>query len=170
MLKNPTYTSWNAYYYALSTDILEKAWQSVAANRLAPAVAETMELAYRHYPDIFCEEVKQATLIHGDFFVANILIAPKTLEPLAFIDPFESMWADVEYELFALNNVNASCFQLYEAYVRKAQVSKMCAVKCAFYALYKEIMWYQLYGVKYDDFIAGLCEKMKQQLAAYNML
>lgn len=129
-----------------------------------------MELAYSHFNDIFCEDVKQATLIHGDFFIANILVNNKSLEPVAFIDPYESMWADLDYELFALDNVNGNCFNLFETYKSKVSLSKMCEIKCAFYALFKEIMWFQVYGSKSDPFIKGLCKKMEKQLLVYNMI
>ena len=55
---------------------------------------------------------------------------PKSLLPQAVIDPYNSMWADREYELFALNNVMGSCFRLYENYKSKVELSRLCDLKC----------------------------------------
>lgn len=168
-LRAPAYSAWNDYYYPHAKEVLEKTRESAKKGEVKAHHLAMMELAFSHFDDIFCEQVKEATLIHGDFFVANILVDPKTLLPTAFLDPYGSMWADVEYELFALNNVNSGCFRLYEHYQAKARLSEMCDIKCAFYALFKEFMWYHVYGAKNDDFINLLCKRMKKQLKLYKM-
>lgn len=163
-LEHPIYDTWNDYYKPKAFSILQQAEQDALRGRFSTAVVSVMQKAFDAYDQIFYEEVPSASLIHGDFYVANILVNPKTLEPVAFIDPFNSFWADVEYELFALNNVMGSCFKLYENYKSKAAVSQMCDIKCAFYALFAEVLWYQLYGSKSDAFIAGLTKKMQKQM------
>ena len=108
-------------------------------------------------------------LIHGDYWPANILIDPKSLLPQAVIDPYNSMWADREYELFALNNVMGSCFRLYENYKSKVELSQLCDLKCAFYALYSEVRWFHQLGEGSHPFMWTLAKRLKRQMKRFSL-
>ena len=141
----------------------------VQDGRFRAETCETMEKAFRRYEDIFGEEIRQAVLIHGDYWPANILIDPKSLLPQAVIDPYNSMWADREYELFALNNVMGSCFRLYENYKSKVELSQLCDLKCAFYALYSEVRWFHQLGEGSHPFMWTLAKRLKRQMKRFSL-
>lgn len=157
------------FYYPLAKEILEKAQKAVQDGRFRAETCETMEKAFRRYEDIFGEEIRQAVLIHGDYWPANILIDPKSLLPQAVIDPYNSMWADREYELFALNNVMGSCFRLYENYKSKVELSRLCDLKCAFYALYSEVRWFHQLGEGSHPFMWTLAKRLKRQMKRFSL-
>lgn len=168
-LDAPTCPTWNDFYHPLAREILAKAQLAVQEGRFRAETCETMEKAFRRYDDIFGEEVKQAVLIHGDYWPANILIDPKSLIPQAVIDPYNSMWADREYELFALNNVMGGCFRLYENYQSKVAISALCDLKCAFYALYSEVRWFHQLGGGSLAFMQTLAKRLEKQMKRFSM-
>lgn len=168
-LDTPDCPTWNDFYYPLAKEILEKAQKAVQDGRFRAETCETMEKAFRRYEDIFGEEIRQAVLIHGDYWPANILIDPKSLLPQAVIDPYNSMWADREYELFALNNVMGSCFRLYENYKSKVKLSRLCDLKCAFYALYSEVRWFHQLGEGSHPFMWTLAKRLKRQMKRFSL-
>lgn len=168
-LDTPDCPTWNDFYYPLAKEILEKAQKAVQDGRFRAETCETMEKAFRRYEDIFGEEIRQAVLIHGDYWPANILIDPKSLLPQAVIDPYNSMWADREYELFALNNVMGSCFRLYENYKSKVELSRLCDLKCAFYALYSEVRWFHQLGEGSHPFMWTLAKRLKRQMKRFSL-
>jgi fructosamine-3-kinase len=104
-------------------------------------VLNSLTKAISHFDDIFCCEIGEPTLIHGDLNVMNIMV-DDNLIPVAFIDPLNTMFADREYDLFQLKNLTGNVFRLYELYKQKYPVSKNCDIKCAFYALFNEAMVY----------------------------
>lgn len=74
-----------------------------------------MQTAWKNFDYIFSEPVKEASLIHGDLNVMNVM-SDKRLNITAIIDPLECKWADKEFDLFQLRNLTGECFGLYEAY------------------------------------------------------
>lgn len=168
-LDAPDCPTWNDFYHPLAKEILEKAERAVDEGRFRAGTYAMMDRAFRRYDDIFGEEVKRAVLIHGDYWQANILIDPKSLIPQAIIDPYNSMWADREYELFALNNVMGSCFKMYENYKSKVELSRLCDLKCAFYALFSEVRWFHQLGEGSHPFMQTLAERMEKQMRRFSM-
>lgn len=138
---NPTYDEWLDYYRPLAFDILQTARNMVNAGNLESYFLVVMERAWDNFDSIFSEKVEHACLIHGDLNVMNIM-ADSKLNPIAIIDPFESKWADVEFDLFQLKNLTGNAFGLYKTYKSKYPTSKNCDIKIAFYAMYHEIYCY----------------------------
>lgn len=137
----PVYKEWLDFYKPLAFDILQDAEKMVKKGKLEEYFLKTMKKAWDSFDFIFSEKVKQPGLIHGDLNVMNI-IADKNLNPTAVIDPFQSMWADTEFDLFQLKSLTGNAFDLYKTYKEKYPVSEKCDLKTAFYALYHEIYSY----------------------------
>ena len=140
-IQNPNYNEWLDYYKPFAFDILQTAKKMVKDGQLEPYFLRTMERAWNNFDFIFIEKVERAGLIHGDLNVMNIM-ADSRLNPVAIIDPFESKWADAEFDLFQLKNLTGNAFGLYKMYKSKYPTSKNCDLKVAFYAMYHEIYCY----------------------------
>lgn len=63
----------------------------------------------------------------------NIMVDPKTLALIAFIDPCGSIWADKEYDLFQLRNMWGDAYGLYETYKRRTETSEFTDFRVAYY-------------------------------------
>lgn len=133
-------------------------------NKLSKDVLLVMEKSWDNFDQIFSEPVENAVLIHGDLNTMNIM-ADKHLNPTAIIDPLESKWADKEYDLFQLRNLNGDMYNLYETYKRKFSVSEKCDIKCAFYVLYNEIYCNITAGSFNAFLIKPVVKRMKKELA-----
>lgn len=162
-IENPTYTSWLDYYKPFALDIFETAQTLFADGKMPAYVINTMKQALARFDDIFFEEVKEASLIHGDLNTMNIMVK-KPFEVVAIIDPLESKFADREYDLFQLNNMNGKQFGLYHLYKEKYHTSKNCDAKCAFYGLWNEVYCYIKAGTLYRTIMIPLIKNMKYQI------
>lgn len=158
------YSRWTDYYRPFAAETLRQARTLTHTGRLEPRALTAMERAWEAFPVIFREEVKTASLVHGDVNVMNIL-SDRRLRPTAIIDPLETKWADREYELFQLRNLTGDRFGLYGAYKNKFPVSLACDLKTAFYALYHEVYAYVLSGVKADFILKPLVRRMEAALS-----
>ena len=165
-LDNAVYDSWLDYYKPVAEDILVAARRLYKEGRLEKQVIDTMEKAWKAFDMIFSEPVKKAGLIHGDLNVMNIM-ADKNLNPTAIIDPLESKWADIEFDLFQLRNLSGEKFGLYKMYKKKYPVSEKCDLKTSFYALFHEIYCYIISGVKINFILMPLVKRMNRELRAY---
>lgn len=162
-IENPCYDTWLEFYKPFAEDILNTARELRKERKIKKFVVDTMEKAWTAFPYIFSEEVKTASLIHGDLNVMNIM-SDKDLNPTAIIDPLESRWADKEYDIFQLRNMTGNCFGLYEMYKSKYPVSEKCDIKTAFYALYNEIYCYIISGTVFYPILIPLVVRMKKEL------
>lgn len=133
---NAVFDNWFDYYKPLARDILETAEKK---KDLFPVkVIDVMHKAWDKFDVIFREKVENASLVHGDLNVVNIMCDNK-LNVTAVIDPLESKWADKEFDLFQLRNFTGNQLGLYDAYKAKYPVSEMVDAKCAFYGLFNEV-------------------------------
>ena len=154
---------WLDYYRPFAEDVLNTARELEKNGKLERFVLNTMERAWSAFDAIFSEKVQEASLIHGDMNVMNIM-TDRRLNITAVIDPLESKWADREYELFQLRNLTGDCFRLYETYKKKYPVSEKCDIKTAFYALYHEVYAYIISGNKVMFILLPMVRRMKKEL------
>ncbi|MGN0539510.1 MAG: fructosamine kinase family protein [Candidatus Fimenecus sp.] len=163
LIDNAVFDTWLDYYKPFAFEILETARDFCNRNKLDKDILLVMEKAWDNFDYIFSEPVENAVLIHGDLNTMNIM-ADKHLNPTAIIDPLESKWADREYDLFQLRNLNGEMFHLYETYKRKFPVSEKCDIKCAFYGLYNEIYCNIMAGSFNQFLIKPVVKRMKKEL------
>lgn len=110
---DPQYDSWQDFYFPYAQKIMQGAERLYGEGRLKKYIYNTAKALWANYDLIFCDEVKEACLIHGDANVMNIM-TKKPFELVGFIDPLDSMYADREYELFQLCNLTGNAFKLYK--------------------------------------------------------
>lgn len=163
LIGNAVFDTWLDYYKPFAFEILETARDLCNKNKIGKDILLVMEKAWDNFDYIFSEPVENAVLIHGDLNTMNIM-TDKHLNPTAIIDPLESKWADKEYDLFQLRNLNGDMFNLYETYKRKFPVSEKCDIKCAFYGLYNEIYCNIMAGSFNVFLIKPVVKRMKKEL------
>lgn len=163
------YDTWQAYYKEFADEIFAFSEKMFAENKLDQKVMQAVELSYRSMDRIFAEDRSVPTLIHGDYWMPNFIVDPKKMELLAAVDPFNVMWAEPEYELFAMTVGYGKKLHLYEIYKRKINVSKYCDLKVELYALYSELLWYKKLGTIGHDYLQFRSERLLKQMKKHKM-
>ena len=161
---NAVYDTWHEYYRIFVDEIYEFAKLKHSEKKLDSIVMEAVELSYKNFDKIFCEEVSAPTLIHGDYWMPNFIIDKKKMELLSVVDPFNVMWADSEYELFAMTVGFGEKLHLYELYKSKVKVSKYCDMKLEMYALYSELLWYKKLGDITHSYLRMRSKKLLKEM------
>lgn len=145
---NAVFDSWLDFYRPMAEDILITSEKN--EKIISKASLRLMKQAYDKFDYIFSETVDRPSLVHGDLNVCNIL-CDNNLNPTAIIDPLESKWADREFDLFQLVNMNGNWFGLYDTYKRRVKTSEKCDIKCAFYGLFNEAYCSLLADIRMSD-------------------
>ena len=161
---NAVYDTWQEYYKQFADEIYVFSKQMHSENRLDDVVLNAVGLSYENFDKIFEDEIKPPTLIHGDYWMPNFIIDKKSKELLSVVDPFNVMWADPEYELFAMTVGYGKKLRLYELYKSKVNVSKHCDIKLEMYALYSELLWYKKLGSITHSYLKMRSKRLIKQL------
>ena len=161
---NAVYDTWQEYYKQFADEIYVFSKQMHSENRLDDVVLNAVGLSYENFDKIFEDEIKPPTLIHGDYWMPNFIIDKKSMELLSVVDPFNVMWADPEYELFAMTVGYGKKLRLYELYKSKVNVSKHCDIKLEMYALYSELLWYKKLGSITHSYLKMRSKRLIKQL------
>ena len=120
--------------------------------------------------EVFSNEDFLPTMIHGDYWMPNFIIDPEKSELLSVVDPFNLMWADPEYELFALTVGYGEELGLYELYKSQVKTSRYCDVKAELYALYSEILWYKKLGDIDHSFLRMRAERLMNVMKRFELI
>ncbi|MBE6588023.1 MAG: aminoglycoside phosphotransferase family protein [Ruminococcaceae bacterium] len=167
---NAVYDKWTDYYKGFADEILVFSRMKHSKGELEPFVLEAVEKSYGTFDVIFGEEDFLPTLIHGDYWMPNFIIDAEKAELLSVVDPFNIMWADPEYELFALSVGYGGELLLYELYKSKVKTSKYCDVKTELYALYSEILWYKKLGSIDHSFLKMRAERLVNVMKRFSLI
>jgi fructosamine-3-kinase len=167
---NAVYDTWQEYYREFADEIYSFSKQMNFENKLDDIVMKAVELSYKNFNKIFIEEITTATLIHGDYWMPNFIIDKKSMELLSVVDPFNVMWADPEYELFAMTVGYGKRLKLYEIYKSKVNVSKHCDMKLEMYALYSELLWYKKLGTITHSYLKMRSKKLLKEMKKNNII
>lgn len=120
----------DALFYKLKTNMPKK------LSKQSFSLAEKL---YYSFDEVFCLEIKQNALIHGDYNLWNLLVNPATNRLAAVIDPFGCSFADRELDLFQLQNSNGNEYRLLENYASKIPLSENFELKNAYYRFWDDI-------------------------------
>ena len=164
------YDTWQQYYSEFAKDIYTFSKLKYSKQELDAVVMKAVALSYRNLDIIFSEEISPPTLIHGDYWMPNFIIDKKSMELLAVVDPFNVMWADSEYELFALTAGAGKKLRLYETYKRKVKVSKYCDLKLELYALYSELLWYKKQVPVEHSYLRKRAKRLLKEMKKHKMI
>lgn len=167
---NAVYDTWQEYYKLFADEIYDFSRQMYSENRLDNIVMKAVELSYNSFDRIFCEEIHTPTLIHGDYWMPNFIIDKKSMELLSVVDPFNVMWADPEYELFAMTVGFGKKLHLYEIYKSRVKVSAHCDIKLEMYALYSELLWYKKLGSITHSYLKMRSKRLIKEMKKYGII
>ena len=168
-LDKPEYDDWLDYYKPFAKDVLATAVQMNKDGKINDKTIKTMQIAWKNFEYIFCEPIRQASLIHGDLNVMNVM-SDDDLNITAIIDPLDCKWADKEFELFQLRNLTGNFFRLYDTYKAKYPVSKNVDLKCAFYGVYHEIYCYISSGRHTEIILKIAVNRLRKELKKAKLL
>ena len=130
--------SWEEYYKSYITNLCH-AVHSRKPLLFSKSNVKLMDKLYESYDKIFSVPVAQSCLIHGDYNLWNLIADPKTNNLLAVIDPFESIFADRELELYQLQNANGDEYGLLENYASHIVLSDNFEVKNPYYFFWNDM-------------------------------
>lgn len=167
---SPEYDNWHDYYRPFSEKVVLFAEDEARKGNIIPYVAHIMRKAFNNYDKVFSEPISKPTLTHGDFWLPNILVDPTNLHVTGVLDPFNVMWADSDYELFALIAGRGNKYKIYDTYKKLHNISDKCDLKLEYYALFSEIYWYSITHHKYDDFLQSKAKLLEKQLRRFNII
>ncbi len=142
--------TWQEHYYPIAKTILKKSKILLEQGQLSQEVFGIMEEAVHKLDEIFYLPIETASLIHGDYNTWNILIDKEKTCVAGFLDPFGCCWADSEFDLYQLDNVNGKEFGLLQCYAKKKDLSPNFYEKRCFYELFTEINHYYDAHVRVD--------------------
>lgn len=137
------YDEWSDYYIPFAKARLEFLRTRRCEGRKAEYILNILEKAFSHIDTILSDSTLP-TLIHGDYWLPNIVVNRKTKEFAGCVDPFNLMYADAEYELFTL--MQFPRLGLYDLYKQTVPTSRYCDLKSRMYALFSEVYWCELLG------------------------
>ena len=167
---NATYDTWQEYYKTFADEIYKFTKLMHSENKLDDIIMRAVELSFENFDKIFCEKISPPTLIHGDYWMPNFIIDKKSMVLLSTVDPFNIMWADPEYELFAMTVGYGKRLRLYEIYKSKVNVSKYCDMKLEMYALYSELLWYKRLGIITHSFLKNKSKRLIKQMKKHKII
>lgn len=167
---NAVYDTWQEYYKTFADEIYEFSLHMHSENKLHATVMKAVKLSFENFEKIFCEKISPPTLIHGDYWLPNFIIDKKSMELLSVVDPFNIMWADPEYELFAMTVGYGKKLRLYEIYKNKVNVSKHCDTKLEMYALYSELLWYKKLGKVTHSYLKFRAKRLLKEMKKHKII
>ena len=167
---NAVYESWQDYYKEFADEIYEFSVSKYHSGGLDEIVMKAVELSYNNFYKIFSEYKCLPTLIHGDYWMPNFIIDKKNMELLSVVDPFNVMWAEPEYELFAMTVGFGKKLKLYETYKSKVKVSKFCDLKLEMYALFSELLWYKKLGTIEHSYLKMRSKRLIKEMKKNKLL
>lgn len=167
---NAVYDTWKEYYRVFADEIYAFSLSKHSQGELDDVVMKAVDLSYSSFDKIFAEENFKPTLIHGDYWMPNFIIDKKRMELLSVVDPFNVMWADPEYELFAMTVGFGRKLKLYEIYKSKTEVSRFCDMKLELYALYSELLWYKKLGKITHSYLKMRSKRLIKEMKKNNII
>ncbi|MDR3217190.1 MAG: fructosamine kinase family protein [Clostridiaceae bacterium] len=137
-----SFDTWQEFYKAVLFDVYERAKPFCKENvsPLNDKIIAVLEIGIKNIDYILADKVKKPSLLHGDLWIANIMVDAKTFEPTGILDPLHSMWGDKEFDLFPLNAPWGRRFKLYETYKKRYETSARVDLKTAFYYFVNEVL------------------------------
>lgn len=163
-IDNAVYDTWYDYYSELAKEIYDFAVYSYENGKIRKKVMEAVELSYNRLDKILQDDTGIPTLIHGDYWQPNFVVNPKTYELVGVIDPFNIMWTEPEYELFALATGAGARLKLYENYKSRIIPSRYCDLKLEMYALYNELLWHKKLGTYNNSYLLYRSKRLIRQM------
>lgn len=168
-LLSPEFDDWHDYYKPFVKMVMREADVLQKEGYITKHILDYVHKAYENYDVIFDEPVSKPTIIHGDYWAANILVN-KNYELAGVLDPFNCMWGDSEYELFALNAAHNGKIPVLEAFLEKQTVSRKFMLKNYFYFLFSEVYWVTKLHHNNNDYLNEIIGNLDAEMKRFNII
>ena len=168
-LLSPEFDNWHDYYKPFVKTVKREADVLQKEGYITKHILDYVNKAYENYDVIFDEPVSKPTIIHGDYWAANILVN-KNYELAGVLDPFNCMWGDSEYELFALNAAHNGKIPVLEAFLAKQTVSRKFMLKNYFYFLFSEVYWVTKLHHDNNDYLNEIISNLDAEMKRFNII
>ena len=169
-IDNAVYNTWYDYYSEFAGGIYDFVKQSYSGGKIRKKVFKAVQLSYERLDKILCDSEYEPTMIHGDYWQPNFIVNPNTYELVGIIDPFNIMWTEPEYELFALTVGGSKKLKLYETYKSRITPTRYCDLKVELYALYNELLWYKKLGSISQSYLLYRSRRLIKQMRKNGLL
>lgn len=137
-------SSWETYYKRI---VEERINFLHSKKRIPKKITETANFLYDNFDKVFSQTVGEASLIHGDYNMWNLMVDPDTKQLIGMIDPMGCSYSDSVLDLFQLENANGNDFGLIDCYMKKTGLGEEIYVKNGFYGFFDDVKHYQLSGL-----------------------
>lgn len=146
------YSTWQGFYKDLCSQMYANIKEYSDRGLLSRDRLDLFAYSYKHFDDIFGDNIQSASLIHGDLNNENIIISED--EHIAgLIDPMGVMYGDREIELFQLECSNGMEMKLLEKYFSRVKPSKNFDIKKSFYKSWAEVNHYARINKPQDEYL-----------------
>lgn len=166
---NPVYDTWKAYYRDFFNDIYSFAKEKFATKEISQTIMNAVQWIEDNFDLIFDSVQGPACLSHGDFWMPNMIVDFKKSELAGVLDPFNMIYAEPEYELFAFTLGFGKRLRLYDVYKKRVKASAFCDLKVELYALCNELHWCMLLGMVNKSYIEFRSKKLMEQARKLNI-
>lgn len=160
------FESWIDYYKQFAKARLEYITPLAKANKFPQFVLNVLQKAYDNLDKIL-SNVGKPTLTHGDYWAPNLLVNKERLEFAGCVDPFNLMWAESEYEIFAM--ILYPKLNLYNEYKSRVKTSEYCDLKARIYSLFSEVYWFEQLGKGNFGFMIWVSKKIVKLFKIHNI-
>lgn len=161
LIDGEKYDNWIDYYRGFAKERLNYITPLANKGEFPFSIVGVLSKAYDNL-EIILSECSVPTLTHGDYWAPNLLADNKTCEFVGCVDPFNLMWAESEYEIFAM--ILYPNLGLYKEYKRRVPVSKLCDLKARMYSLFSEVYWFELLGKGNINFMKYVARILKKEM------
>lgn len=161
------FENWLDYYKPFAKARLDYITPLAEQNKFPKKVVDILRISYDNL-DTILKNIGKPTLTHGDYWAPNLLVNKKSLEFVGCVDPFNLMWAESEYEIFAM--ILYPNLKLYTEYKKRVQTTEFCDLKARMYALFSEVYWFELLGKGSFGFMEWAAKKLAKQLKKHNLM
>lgn len=166
---HPAAKTWAEYYKPFTDNVMTFLRGEAREKRFSANVLAVMERAYAHFDDIFANVEGVPTLTHGDYWMPNFIARKEDMKFLGAVDPFHLVYAEPEYELFALSVGMERKFAFLEEYRKHRELSENFPLKLEFYAIFSEGYWYSILKNHIPSFFRYKARLLKRQLDRFGL-
>lgn len=164
-LNNPQYNTWAECFEELklkpAVSYMDELYARGKFNKKHYAL---INLAIKKYKSI-SKEPNKAVLCHGDINIMNVMVEPKSLKLVGFIDPYQPIYADYAYGLYPLQNMWGNLYYLHKTYKELTNdKDENLDFKVVFYGLINEIMFIPKSGIDFPPWYQLWVRRLKKLL------
>jgi aminoglycoside phosphotransferase (APT) family kinase protein len=144
-IEGPFYPTWLDYMSARIGEYHRDIHAERHRETVSAYVMGVIDRSFERMPEILAGANREASLVHSDYNLWNVLFDPATYRVTGIIDPIDAGWNDREIDLFHLPNCRPDV-GLLERYLERAEVNGTFPMRHTFYRFWDDIKHYLRVG------------------------